>query len=160
MANRRIEVHEVRHVIVRMRMGDSDRQIQKAGVMGRRKIAQIRKLANESGWLNEKAPMPDNDVIAAKASRPVAAVQQSQVEPYAEQVLAWADRGVTATAIHAALVRQHVEDQRRLPLREYNRARLYFDMRVAPIAAADLHPLCTDLESDTFKLHRTYLNRL
>lgn len=107
MANRRIEVHEVRHVIVRMRAGDSDRQIQNAGVMGRRKIAQIRKIAKECGWLDKNAPMPDNDTIAAKAPRPIASVQQSQVEPYAEQVIAWAERGITATAIHAALVRRY-----------------------------------------------------
>lgn len=52
------------------------------------------------------------------------------------------------------------DDQRQLPLRELNRARLYFDMRLVPVAAADLHQLCKELDNDRFKLHKTYLERL
>ena len=37
MANRRFAVHEIRHVIARMRLGESDRQIATAGLMGRAK---------------------------------------------------------------------------------------------------------------------------
>lgn len=51
------------------------------------------------------------------------------------------------------------DDKRQLPLRELNRARLYFDLRLVPIAAADLHPLCKDLDDDTFVLHKSYLER-
>ncbi|MBA1157037.1 ATP-binding protein [Microvirga mediterraneensis] len=52
------------------------------------------------------------------------------------------------------------DDQKQLPLREYNRARLYFDIRLIPIAAADLHPLCKDLDKENFKLSKSYLERL
>jgi hypothetical protein len=51
------------------------------------------------------------------------------------------------------------EDKRQLPLRELNRARLYFDLRLVPVAAADLHPLCKDLDDDNFTLHKSYLER-
>lgn len=51
------------------------------------------------------------------------------------------------------------QDRLQLPLAEFNRARLYFDMRLVPIAAADLHPLCRNLDDDDFKLHRTYTER-
>ncbi len=51
------------------------------------------------------------------------------------------------------------DDKRQLPLRELNRARLYFDLRLVPIAAADFHPLCKDLDDDTFVLHKSYLER-
>lgn len=51
------------------------------------------------------------------------------------------------------------EDQRQLPLKALNRARLYFDLRLIPIAAADLHPLCKDLDNDDFVLHKSYLER-
>ena len=37
MANRRIEMFQYRHVIHRMRMGDSDRSIAKSGLIGRSK---------------------------------------------------------------------------------------------------------------------------
>jgi len=39
MANRRFEMYEIRHVITRMRLGESDREIERAGLMGRRKAS-------------------------------------------------------------------------------------------------------------------------
>lgn len=50
-------------------------------------------------------------------------------------------------------------DKRTLPLSALNRARLYFDVRLVPIAAADLHKLCKDLDDDNVKLHKSYLER-
>ncbi|MET3145769.1 UNVERIFIED_ORG: hypothetical protein ABIB63_001567 [Xanthomonas axonopodis] len=52
------------------------------------------------------------------------------------------------------------EDKRQLPLHALNRSRLYFDLRLVPIAAADLYPICQDLSNESFRLHRTYLSRL
>jgi hypothetical protein len=37
MANRRFEMFEIRHILVRMRQGDSDRAIAKAGLISRPK---------------------------------------------------------------------------------------------------------------------------
>lgn len=51
------------------------------------------------------------------------------------------------------------EDQRQLPLHAFNRARLYFDIRLVPIAVADLHLLCRDLDREDVELARTYLER-
>lgn len=51
------------------------------------------------------------------------------------------------------------EDRRTLPLSELNRARLYFDVRLIPIAAADLHPLCKDLDNLGFEPSQSYLDR-
>lgn len=51
------------------------------------------------------------------------------------------------------------DDQAGLPLREYNRARLYFDVRLIPIAAADIHPLCRDLDNDSVEPGNSYLER-
>jgi adenylate kinase family enzyme len=51
------------------------------------------------------------------------------------------------------------DDRRTLPLSELNRARLYFDVRLVPIAAADLHRLCRDLGSPDFEPSRSYLER-
>jgi hypothetical protein len=52
----------------------------------------------------------------------------------------------------------NADDQRQLPLKEYNRARLYFDMRLVPIAAADLHPLCRDLDSEETSIVKSVLS--
>lgn len=51
------------------------------------------------------------------------------------------------------------DDRRTLPLHELNRARLYFDFRVIPIRAADLHKLCLELNRDDRSLGKTFLER-
>jgi hypothetical protein len=52
-------MYEYRQVIYRMRLGESDRNIAKAGLMGRRKAAELRQVAKQRGWL-DKGPLPDN----------------------------------------------------------------------------------------------------
>ena len=64
MANRRFEMFEYRHVIHRMRMGQSDRAIAKSRVMGRVKCGQLREIALHHGWL-EDGPLPEDGQIAA-----------------------------------------------------------------------------------------------
>lgn len=51
------------------------------------------------------------------------------------------------------------DDKRTLPLNEFNRARLYFDLRVIPVRVADLHKLCLDLDDVDRNLAQTYLDR-
>jgi len=51
------------------------------------------------------------------------------------------------------------EDRRGLPLPELNRARLYFDVRLVPIAAADLHQLCQNIDDSNFVPSKSYLER-
>ena len=51
MSNRRFEMYEYRQVIYRMRLGESNRAISKAGLMGRKKAAELRKIAQAQGWL-------------------------------------------------------------------------------------------------------------
>ena len=89
MANRRFAVHEIRHVIARMRLGESDRQIAKAGLMGRVKAGKLRLLAQDQGWLTKDSPLPANEVIE-RLTRKTSPAQrgQSQVLPFADQVLA------------------------------------------------------------------------
>lgn len=107
MANRRFAVHEIRNVIARMRLGETDRQISRAGLMGRNKAAALRRLALEHGWLNKDAAMPANEMIAAALQPLTTPIYTSSIDPYADQVLAWARRGVTGVAIHQGLVRNY-----------------------------------------------------
>ncbi|WP_417870809.1 hypothetical protein [Vibrio furnissii] len=51
------------------------------------------------------------------------------------------------------------DDRKTLPLHEFNRTRLYFDFRIIPIRAADLHKLCLDLNNDNKTLTETYIRR-
>jgi len=49
MTFRRFEMHHYRHVLSRMRLGETDRAIARAGLMGRHKIAQFRQVALKKG---------------------------------------------------------------------------------------------------------------
>ena len=105
MANRRFAVHEIRNIIVRMRLGESDRQLAKAGLIGRSKAARIRSLANEKGWLDKSLELPANLEIESVVMKPSKQkVSGSIVKPYAKQVKKWIDEGITATVIHRSLV--------------------------------------------------------
>lgn len=53
----------------------------------------------------------------------------------------------------------NADDQRQLPMHAYNRARLYFDVRLVPLQVADLHLLCRELHKEDVTLARSYLER-
>ena len=64
MANRRFEMFEYRQVLARMRLGDTDRAIARVGLMGRRKVAQLRRTAEAAGWLDVATPLPGDPELA------------------------------------------------------------------------------------------------
>ncbi len=45
MANRRFEMYEYRQIIVRMRLGESDRALANTGLIGRKKAKALRDIA-------------------------------------------------------------------------------------------------------------------
>lgn len=57
MANKRFAVHEVRNIMVRMRLVESDRQLTRAGLIGCIKAAKIRSLADEKSWLDKSVEL-------------------------------------------------------------------------------------------------------
>ena len=98
---------EFRQILVRMRQGDSDRALAKAGLIGRRKAQELRRLAKERDWLNDDKPLPDDGVLAKALARPERSGPVSGVEPYRDLVTDWAEQGIQSKAIHPALVRLH-----------------------------------------------------
>lgn len=99
---------QYRQVLVRLRAGDSERDIARAKLMGRQKLALVRVVAAEQGWLDPAVALPDDATIAQamKPPRP-ASTHVSSVEPWRALVGQWLDAGVQGKAIHAALCRQH-----------------------------------------------------
>ena len=96
---------QYRQVLVRLRQGDSDRDIARSRLMGRPKVAALRGLAASQGWLVPEAPLPDDATLSAaigQARRARSTI--STVEPYRAQVERWATEGVGGIAIHAARV--------------------------------------------------------
>ena len=108
MANRRFAMYEIRHVIIRMRLGESDREIERAGLMGRRKASQLRAIAIEQSWLDPSRSLPPNEELEAlvQSSRP-SQTSQSLAAPMAELIRTWMERGIQATTIHEALVERY-----------------------------------------------------
>lgn len=98
-----------RQVLVRMRQGDSDREIARSKTMGRKKLAHIREVAAECGWLAPAIPLPDDAVLAAAFDRPqkVPASCVSGLEPWRERITQWHSQGIQGTTIHAALTRDY-----------------------------------------------------
>ena len=108
MSKRRFEMYQYRQVLLRMRQGDSDREIARSRLMGRPKACAVRALADARGWLDPAAPLPDDEALAsafARARRPPACV--STLEPFREQIERWLQSGIQGTTIHAALGRNH-----------------------------------------------------
>ena len=101
-------MHHYRQALVRMRQGESDREIAGARLMGRRKLGEWRQLAAAHGWLDADVPLPDDERIATALGTPRRASSTiSTLEPHRELLRSWAQQGVSGTAIHAALKRQH-----------------------------------------------------
>jgi len=99
---------QYRQVLVRLRQGDSDRDIARSRLMGRPKVAAFRGLAATQGWLAPDAPLPDDATLSAaigQARRARSTI--STVEPHRAHVERWAAEGVGGIAIHAALCRDH-----------------------------------------------------
>ncbi len=108
MANRRFEMFEYRQVLSQMRLGRSDRQIAKAGLMGRSKAGKLRSLARDQGWLDPRNPLPDDETLAAivgkKSKQPVSS---ALILPYQDEIRGWHENGICGTTIHQALVRKY-----------------------------------------------------
>jgi len=108
MARRRFEMFQYRQALVRMRQGDSDRQIAQARIMGRRTAARLREFALERSWLDTATPMPEDAAIAAALSQPKrASTTVSALEVHRERIQGWAHQGVSGVAILAALQREY-----------------------------------------------------
>jgi transposase len=108
MSKRSFEMYQYRQILLRMRQGDSDREIARDRLMGRRKCAKVRAAAERRGWLDEATPLPGNEELATAfvpAARPSSCT--STLERWREQITRWIAAGVQGTTIHAALVRLH-----------------------------------------------------
>jgi transposase len=92
-----------------MRLGESDRQIAKAGLMGRTKAAAFRRTAAFQGWLSTEHPVPDDAAFAEVFGKKSLALSPSSalVAPHCDEITAWFEQGIQGTTIHQALVRKY-----------------------------------------------------
>ncbi|WP_312283685.1 IS21 family transposase, partial [Candidatus Igneacidithiobacillus taiwanensis] len=100
----------IRQILVRMRQGDTDREIARSGLMGRKKLGALRRNAAQRGWLDTHQPLPEDAVLAAALqhrAQPASTQHESSLKPFAAQIARWVAEGIQGTTIHAALVRNH-----------------------------------------------------
>lgn len=108
MANRKFEMYQYRQVLMRMRLGETDRALAKTGPMGRRKLREVRRLAEAAGWLDPTVPLPDDSRLTERLRKPgIRRESVSLVAPFAEDVTRWWREGIDATTITVALKRKH-----------------------------------------------------
>ena len=101
-------MYELRQILVRMRFGDSDRALAKAGLIGRPKAKALRQLAEVEGWLDPERPLPEDAVLAEalpQARKRSSSI--SSVEPFRDKVEQWASHDIPCRAIDQALKRNH-----------------------------------------------------
>ncbi|WP_425129054.1 hypothetical protein [Burkholderia vietnamiensis] len=88
-------MHQYRQVLVRIRHGDSDRELARCRYMGRRKLAALRELAEQRGWLKPDAPLPDDAEIAAALGSPRKATSTvSGLEVHRALIASWLEQNV------------------------------------------------------------------
>jgi transposase len=101
-------MYQYRQILVRMRQGDSDRDIARSGSMGRKKVAALRALAAPRGWLEPAVALPDDAALAEVFAKPPrASTCVSSLASLSGTITAWFDSGIQGTTIHAALQRNH-----------------------------------------------------
>jgi hypothetical protein len=98
---------QFRQILVRLRQGDTDREIARSGLMGRRKVAAFRALCQQRGWLELASALPEDATLASAVGQAKRARSTiSSAEQHRELVARWVTQGVSGVAIHAALRRE------------------------------------------------------
>ena len=108
VANRRFERFEYRQVLTRMRLCDTERAIARAGLMVRRKSAQLHRTAEAADCLDVATALSgDGELSVHLGSVRTQPTVASLAEPHRERITRWWRQGIQGTTIHSALVRSH-----------------------------------------------------
>jgi transposase len=106
MARKKIQMHQYRQALLRMRQGESNRTISDSKLMGRKTASHLRELALTHGWLDKNNPLPEDREIAQLLGNPKRAQSTiSTLESHRDLILKWHESKVSGVVIHAALKR-------------------------------------------------------
>ncbi|MEJ8852579.1 hypothetical protein [Variovorax rhizosphaerae] len=84
--------------LAQMRRGAYERGIARSHCMGRHKLADLRALAEQHGWLDAQTPFPEDAEIAAAVGAPkLAASTVSTLESHRERIAGWLGQGLQGT---------------------------------------------------------------
>ena len=91
-------MYEIRQMIQRLRLGESNRAVARAQGVGRDTVARVRDIAAAQNWLEATSPLPDDATMARYYQTTGGGVVKnashlSTVEPFREKVLEWHRQG-------------------------------------------------------------------
>jgi transposase len=107
MTNRRIEMYEYRQIIYRLRLGQSEREIARDVIAGRKVIHRIKLTAEKQGWLSPATPLPDESVLRQCLSSATAVKQESSLKIHEAEIKKWVAQGIQATVIYRYLTEHY-----------------------------------------------------
>lgn len=101
-------MYEYRQIILQMRVGASDRQLEREKLISRGKAKQLRAIAIEKGWLDKDHLLPDDEELAKTLLKNSAQKKlDTKLKPFHEQISKWVDQGISAKIIHRVLSEQY-----------------------------------------------------
>ena len=109
MSGRRANMLDIREILRRVRLGESDRAIVKALGVSRKTVRKYREWAEQAGLPAGELPSTEQLTALLQTSLPEAPPPQapSAVEPYRELVVRWREQGLECQAIWQRLRRDH-----------------------------------------------------
>jgi transposase len=109
MSGRRADMLDIREILRRVRLGESDRAIVKALGVSRKTVRKYRQWAEQAGLPADELPPTEQLRALLQTSLPEAPPPQapSSVEPYRELVVRWREQGLECQAIWQRLSRDH-----------------------------------------------------
>lgn len=107
MTNRKIEMHQYREIIYRLREGQSAREISRAGLAGRKKVKAVKERAEKNGWLEREAELPNDKQLAAIFENKERIVNEPLAKEHAKEIERWVKEGIQANVIHQHLCNNH-----------------------------------------------------
>lgn len=103
MARKKIQMHQYRQALFRMRQGDSDRAIADSKLMGRKTASHLRDLAQKEGWLDKDQHLPEDAEIAQSLGKPKRAQSTiSTLEKHRELIVKWHESKVVRDHLNGA----------------------------------------------------------
>jgi transposase len=109
MSGRRADMLDIREILRRVRLGESDRAIVKALGVSRKTVRKYRRWAAQAGLPAGELPSSEQLRALLQTSLPEARPPQapSSVEPYRALVVRWREQGLECQAIWQRLSRDH-----------------------------------------------------
>jgi hypothetical protein len=109
MSGRRADMLDIREILRRVRLGESDRAIVKGLGVSRKTVRKYRQWAEQAGLPAGELPPTEQLSALLQTSLPEASPPQvsSSVEPYRELVVRWREQGLECQAIWQRLRRDH-----------------------------------------------------